>query len=148
MKCDELGSAVRLAVPGIDVLDRDAPSLRPELVCVFAPRLPVPPGRVSIVPNVRACRNRDFAAEADIPRCPTVQKLRNGREESKAFVDDRGQIWQIVSLGKCFRIVKGIDLEAQTLLRFLHTKYRHIIKSKELDYLHVPHPFREGTSTR
>lgn len=101
MKRDELGSAVRLAIPGIDVLDGAAPSLWPELVRILAPRLSVSPSRVGIVSDIRAGWNRDLAAEADIRRCPTVQELRNGREQTKAFVDDRGQIWQIVGLGKC-----------------------------------------------
>lgn len=79
VKCDELRSAVRLAVPCVDVLDGGAPSLRPELVCIFAPRPLVAPGRVSIVPDICASRNRDFAPKANIPRGPTVHELRNGR---------------------------------------------------------------------
>lgn len=120
MKGDELGSAVGLAVPSIDVLDGDAPSFRPELVCVLAPRLLVPPGGVSIVPDIRAGRNGDFAAQANVPGCPAVQELRDGREKSKALVDDRGQVRQVVSVGtRQSGIVKRVNLAAQKLLRIL-----------------------------
>lgn len=101
---DELGPRAALTVLALDLLSREPPPLRPELVGIRALRGRVAVGGVAIVADVGTLGDEDVVAENSVGVDPPVYELADGREQAQALVDDRCEARQVLLLrGLVFR---------------------------------------------